>query len=254
MSRNLVTYFVTSALAAGALCASALAVSAQTITPAITAAVANPDRPEADTKRDASRHPAELIAFAGVKPGQTVVEFSPGGGYFTRILAKTVGPQGHVYAVYMANGGDRFSKGAHDVAAANANVTAVPQTGSSFSTPEKADVAWVSDNYHDYFNAMYSGGMDLAAFDKAIFDALKPGGVFIDEDYETAPGAGAPQTGTLHRLESSVVKARMAAAGFVLDGESKVLANPKDDHTLKVFDPAIRGQADQYVLRFRKPG
>jgi predicted methyltransferase len=78
--------------------------------------------------------------------------------------------------------------------------------------------------------------------------------VFIDEDYETAPGAGATQTGTLHRLESSVVKARMAAAGFVLDGESKVLANPKDDHTLKVFDPAIRGQADQYVLRFRKPG
>jgi predicted methyltransferase len=182
-----------------------------------------------------------------------VAEFSPGGGYYTRLLAKTVGPKGHVYAIYMANQGDRGAKGANDVAAANPNVTAVAETGAAFPLPEKVDLAWVTDNYHDYFNPGFGAGMDMAAFDKAVFDALKPGGVFLLVDYQAAPGAGSSQTGTLHRMEESVVKSRLTAAGFVMDGESQVLKNPKDDHTLKIFDPAIRGEADQYVIRFRKP-
>jgi predicted methyltransferase len=243
-----------SAVSALALAASfALAAAAQTPSPAVAAAVADPGRPAADTKRDANRHPAEAVAFAGVKPGQTVIEFSPGGGYFTRILAKTVGPSGHVYAVYMSNTGDKGSAGPKAVAADDPNVAVVAQTGAMFDVPDKADVAWVSDNYHDYFNPGYGAGMDVAAFDKAIFDALKPGGVFLDIDYETAPGAGQAQTGTLHRLESATVKAHMAAAGFKFEGESPILHNAKDDHTLKVFDPMIRGEADQYVLKFRKP-
>jgi predicted methyltransferase len=225
----------------------------QTPSPAVAAAVADPGRPDADTKRDANRHPGEILTFAGVRPGMQVVEFSPGGGYFTRLLAKAVGPKGHVYALYMANLGDRGSKGANDVAAANPNVSAVAQTGPSLPLPGKVDLAWVTDNYHDYFNPGFGGGMDMAAFDKAVFDALKPGGVFLLVDYQSAPGAGATQTGTLHRMEESVVKSRLTAAGFVVDGESQVLNNPKDDHTLRIFDPAVRGEADQYVIRFRKP-
>jgi predicted methyltransferase len=249
--RSILLVLAVTAVALG--CVFALPAAAQTPSPAVAAAVADPGRPAADTKRDADRHPAEAVAFAGAKPGQTVMEFSPGGGYFTRILAKTVGPSGHVYAVYMSNTGDRGAAGAKAVAADNPNVTVVAQTGTSFALPDKADLAWVSDNYHDYFNPGYGAGMDVAAFDKAIFDALKPGGVFIDIDYDTAPGVGQSQTGTLHRLEDAAVKARMAAAGFTFVGESPILRNPKDDHTLKVYDPAIRGQADQYVLKFRKP-
>lgn len=239
---------------AGVACAGLLfhSVQAQTPSAAIMAAVADPDRPAADTARDANRHPAEIVAFAGVKPGQKIAEFAPGGGYYTRILAKTVGPNGHVYSIYVASQGDRASKGASAVAATNPNVSLVPMSGTSFSLPEKVDVAWITDNYHDFLNPGY-GALDMPTFDKAIFDVLKPGGVLLIEDYQTVPGAGATQTATLHRIEESLVKSQVTSAGFVFDGESSVLKNPNDDHTLKLFDPSIRGRVDQYVIRFRKP-
>jgi len=226
--------------------------SAQTPSSAIASAVADPDRPAADTARDANRHPAEVVAFAGVKPGQKIAEFAPGGGYYTRILAKTVGPKGHVYSIYVASQGDKAMKGASAVATTNANVSLVPLSGTSFSLPEKVDVAWITDNYHDFLNPGY-GALDMPTFDKAIFDVVKPGGVLLIEDYQTAPGAGATETGTLHRIEESLVISQVTGAGFVFDGESPVLKNPSDDHTLKLFDPAIRGRVDQYVVRFRKP-
>ena len=138
------------------------------------------------------------------------------------------------------------------MAATNANVSVIPLNGLSFSLPEKVDVAWITDNYHDFLNPGY-GALDMAAFNKAIFDVLKPGGVLLIEDYQTVPGAGATQTATLHRIEESLVKSQVTSAGFKFDGESSVLSNPNDDHTLKLFDPTIRGKADQYVIRFRKP-
>ena len=219
---------------------------------AILAAVADPERPEADTKRDGMRHPAEVVAFGFVRPGSKVAEFAPGGGYYTRILAKTVGPKGHVYSIYVASQGERSSKGAAGVAQTNPNVSLVPLSGTAFSLPEKVDVAWITDNYHDFLNPGY-GALDMIAFNKAIFDALKPGGVLLIEDYQTVHGAGATQTSTLHRMEEALVKAQVTSAGFVVDGESPILTNPADDHTLKLFDPSIRGHADQYLIRFRKP-
>ena len=246
MSKKIAAITVAGLTVAALLAHTALA---QTPSAAITAAVADPGRPEADSKRDANRHPAELLAFAGVKPGQQVAEFSPAGGYFTRLLAGVVGAKGHVYGVYNA-GGEKFQKGAMDLAAANPVVTMVPATGGVATLPAKVDLEWMTDNYHDYFNAT---GVDMAAFDKAAFDALKPGGVFLLVDYQTAPGAGSTQTSTMHRIDEALVKSRMMQAGFVVAGESKVLANPKDDHTLKIFDPTIRGQADQFVILFRKP-
>ena len=247
MSKTIAYGLAVAGLAAAALLGHAA--FAQTPSAAIQAAVADPSRPDADAKRDANRHPAEVLAFAGVKPGQQVAEFSPAGAYFTRLLAKVVGDKGHVYGVYNA-GGEKFQKGAIDLAAANPTVTMVAATGGAFTLPGKVDLEWMTDNYHDYFNAT---GVDMAAFDKAAFDALKPGGVYLLVDYQAAAGAGSTQTGTLHRIDEALVKSRMAQAGFVLAGESKVLANPKDDHTLKIFDPTIRGQADQFVLLFRKP-
>jgi predicted methyltransferase len=237
----------------------ALPALAQKPTAAITAAVADKSRPEADTKRDADRKPAEIVAFAGVKPGMSVEELFPGGGYFTRILSKVVGPKGKMFLVTPSQMKDRGRPGqptagqtSDKLAAEVGNATVVWQPADDPVTPEKVDVAWSTDNYHDYRNPGF-GGVDMAKFNKAVFDSLKPGGVYIIEDYEAAPGAGATHTNDLHRIESSEVKKEVEAAGFKFVAQSDVLKNPADDHTLAIFNPMIRGHADQYVLKFRKP-
>ena len=97
------------------------------------------------------------------------------------------------------------------------------------------------------------GPADVAAFNRAVFAALKPGGVFVVLDHAALPGSGLSATDTLHRIDPETVKQEVEAAGFVLDGESKVLANPADPKDKKIFDPSIRGRTDQFLLRFRKP-
>ena len=243
----------------------ALPALAQKPTPAITAAVADKGRPEADTKRDADRKPAEIVAFAGIKPGMSVEELFPGGGYYTRILSKTVGAKGKLFLLTPAEMKDRSrpapagqpapptpGQAADTLAKEVGNATVVWQPADSPMSPEKVDVVWCTDNYHDYRNPGF-GGVDMAKFNKAIFDSLKPGGVFIIEDYEAAAGAGASHTNDLHRIESAQVKKEVEAAGFKFDGQSDALKNPMDDHTKAIFDPAVRGHADQYVLKFVKP-
>jgi predicted methyltransferase len=113
-----------------------------------------------------------------------------------------------------------------------------------------ADVAWTTENYHDLYGLLGADGM--LAYDKAVFAALKPGGVFLVSDHVALPGAADAPT-TLHRIDPAIVRAQLVAAGFVPDGESDALHNPADDHTLKVFDPSIRGKTDQFMFRFRKP-
>jgi predicted methyltransferase len=247
-------------IAAGAVVAvlSAGAVAAYAAAPAnVTTAIADKSRPEADVKRDAERKPAEMLEFAGVKPGMTVVDFIPGGGYFTRIFAKAVGPKGIVYAVYPPPRPSTDpakptpTPAAETIAAdpAYANVKPVKTAPASFSVPQKADVVWTSQNYHDLHNAP---NLDMAAFNKAVYDELKPGGVFIVLDHAAAPGDPGV-TKTLHRIDPAVVKQEVTAAGFKFEGESTALRNPADDHTKAVFDPAIRGHTDQFVYKFRKP-
>jgi len=223
----------------------------------ITEAVSDKARPEADVKRDAERKPAAMLQFAGVKPGMTVVELIPGGGYFTRIFSKAVGPKGAVYAVYPPpRASSDPAKPAPTPAietiaaeAAYANVKPVKASPADFTVPAKADVVWTSQNYHDLHNIP---SLDMVKFNKAVYDALKPGGVYVVLDHRAAPGD--PEvTHTLHRIDPAVVKKEVEAAGFRYVGESDALANPADDHTKKVFDPAIRGHTDQFVLKFRKP-
>jgi len=237
----------------------ALPALAQKVTPEITAAVADKGRPDADTKRDADRKPAEIVAFAGIRPGMTVEELFPGGGYYTRILSKVVGPKGKMFLVSPAQMKDRGRPGAPTtgqasdaLAAEVGNAAVVWQPADTPLAPEKVDVVWSTDNYHDYRNPSF-GAVDMAKFNKAAFDSLKPGGVYIIEDYEAAPGVGATQTNTNHRIESATVKAEVEAAGFKFESASLVLQNKDDDHTLAIFNPMIRGHADQYVLKFRKP-
>lgn len=245
-------------LLAFALCALlSLAGIARAETPSfIAAAVADPARPAADTARDEYRKPAAMIAFAGVKPGDKVAELLPGGGYFTRILAKAVGAQGHVYAMVPAEMLARRPQAADAVKAiaadkAYGNISVETQPFAAFKLPGPVDLVWTSLNYHDL--KIPGMGIDTEALDKAIFAALKPGGIFLVIDHAAEAGSGTRDVATLHRIDPAVVKKEVLAAGFILDGQSKALRNPADDHSKKVFDPAIRGRTDQFALRFRKP-
>ena len=224
----------------------------------IAVAVADPARPEKDRDRDADRKPAESVAFAGVKPGQTVADLIPGSGYFTRIFSGAVGPNGHVYAVAPPKRPDAPPDRPDPAAAVQAiaadphygNVTVVQGKLTEMSLPTQADVIWTSQNYHDLHN---NPKEDVDAFDKKVLAALKPGGVFIVLDHTAEKGSGFRDTNTLHRIDPEAVKKELEAAGFKYVGESDVLHNANDPHTAKVFDPSIRGKTDQFILKFRKP-
>lgn len=236
----------------------AAAKSADRVPAYIAAAVADPGRPPEDTQRDANRKPAETVQFAGIKPGDKVIELVPGKGYFTRIFSKVVGPKGHVFALSPPRRPTAAADSPDPVAAtaamaadpAYANVTATAGSLQSIKAPEPVDVVFTAQNYHDVHNVP---NVDLGAFNKSIFDALKPGGLYIVLDHAGAAGSGGRDTSTLHRIDPAAVKSEVLAAGFKLEGESTILANADDNHTLAVFDPAIRGKTDQFILKFRKP-
>ncbi|MDR3510893.1 MAG: class I SAM-dependent methyltransferase [Caulobacteraceae bacterium] len=255
------------ALAAALVTAGLLAASALVVQPAIAqpvavpsniaAAVADPGRPKDDLDRDALRHPAEVLAFAGVKPGDSVADLLPGGGYFTRIFSKAVGPSGHVYAIVPAEIAKAFPKSVDGVKAlaadpAYANVTVLVEPIEGFSAPAPLDLVWTAQNYHDLHDP-FMGPADLAKVNGAIFAALKPGGTYLVLDHVAEAGSGLRDTNTLHRIDPAVVKTEVTAAGFVLAGQSGLLHNPGDAHIEKVFDPSIRGRTDQFIFKFRKP-
>ncbi len=232
--------------------------SVQVTANAISAAVSDPARPATDTVRDPDRKPAETLTFVGIKPGDKVADYAAGAGYFTRLFSHVVGPQGHVYAVvpsalFMY---PNIVKGIAEIqalAAKNPNVSVTAASaleGARF--PEKLDVFWISQNYHDLKDP-FMGPVDMAVFNKAAYDALKPGGIYVVLDHSAVIGAPADVTDTLHRIEKSVVLREVLAVGFKLDGESALLANPADPRTVGVFDKSIRGHTDQFILKFRKP-
>jgi predicted methyltransferase len=214
----------------------------------IAAALADPSRPEADRVRDADRRPAELIAFSGLRKGDRVAELAPGRGYFTRLLSAAAGPKGHVYALAGNPHADLIA-----IAAAHPNVTAVTAPPGTVPVPVPVDMVWTTLNYHDFKNVKVGESDGAAAINAAAFRALKPGGIYFIVDHQTAAGAGASQTSTLHRVEGALVRREVEAAGFRLDAESPLLRHPGDDHSQRVQETGIRGKTDQFVLRFRKP-
>ena len=220
---------------------------------ATSTAITDAGRPAADTARDAARKPAAMVEFAGMQPGDTVLELLPGGGYFTRIFSKVLGPTGKLYAAVPDPKGADAEPAAAVIAADQgySNVTVVPIAPLPALPP--LDIIWTSWNYHDLHLSRVHA--DMAVVDKQWFSMLKPGGVVVVVDHVALAGSPAVETADkLHRIDPAVVKSEMAAAGFAFDGETNVLANPSDPHTMIVFDPSIRGKTDQFAFRFKKPG
>lgn len=250
---------LTIAGAVGLLClAGALSLpasAAQAAAAAEPAVLTDTGRPAEDKARDAERKPADMLSFANVHAGQTVVDFMPGKGYFSRLFSLAVGDKGSVYAVNPQVLLD-LRKGKPPLPsitgeAGRGNVRDVIASATSLNLPSKADLVWTSQNYHDI--RIWTGADGIAQFNKAVFDALKPGGLYVVLDHAGVSGLDEDGMKKVHRIDEAEVKREVLAAGFVLDTESPILRNPGDPRTASVFDPAIRGKTDQFILRFHKP-
>jgi predicted methyltransferase len=220
--------------------------------PALGAAQSTPQAPAAAPAPDPALKVPEVIAFMGLKPGDHVADII--GGKLTASMAQAVGPQGKVYAVETAEVvkvHPNALTAMQGLAAQSPNVV-VSADPVSAPLPSGLDAVLIRQNYHDLYDK-FMGPADVPAFDRAVFAALKPGGMFVVLDHAAAVGSGISATETLHRIDPARVKADLLAVGFKFDGESTILANPADDHTKLVFDPSIRGHTDQFLFRFRKP-
>lgn len=249
-------------LLASVLAAAAVqAVYAKTAVPQnVSAAVADSSRPDSDKARDAERKPAECLAFAGIKKGDSVIELAPGKGYYTRLLSLSVGPTtGHVLVIASPKRPDAAPDApapaapVHAIAADPhyANVKVSEQRAVELSLPpDSADLAWTSQNYHDFHNVK---DLEVVNLDKQVFSALKPGGVYLVIDHAAEAGSGFRDTSTLHRVDPEAVKKEVESVGFKFEGRSDALRNKDDPHTAKVFDPSIQGHTDQFILKFVKP-
>jgi predicted methyltransferase len=220
----------------------------------VAAAVSDPTRLEDQIARDADRKPAEILRLAGVKPGDKVAEIAPGGGYYTALLSRIVGDDGKIYAVAGARAFPAFPAAktvfpAYLEKDPRANVVYSAQELDGLSLPEPVDEALMILYYHD---TIWSGE-DRAKMNKAIFDALKPGGVYLVIDHDALDGAGDGVTKALHRMEKKIVVPEVTAAGFKLEKESDLLRHPEDPRNDSVFDEGRRGKTDRFIYLFRKP-
>ena len=212
--------------------------------------------PAQDALSDPALKRAEVLAFVGVKPGDKIADIVA--GRFVRAFSQAVGPTGKVYAVATAE----VIKAHPDLlgmlngiasAPGYSNVVVSATPVNDMGLPHHLDEVFIRQNYHDLHDK-FMGPADVPGFNRQVFAALKPGGVFVVLDHAAVSGSGLAATETLHRIDEAAVKSEVEAAGFVLDGESHILANPADDHSKMVFDPAIHGKTDQFLLRFKKPG
>ncbi len=220
----------------------------------IEAALADASRPDEDRLLDVNRHPAEVLAFAGLEYGWRVADIAPGGGYYSRVLSTAVGEEGHVYAFnpnWIAENFPDSNAALGALVDSRSNMTRIVDRVENFDAAidEPLDAVFLVLFYHDTAH----DGTDRVAMNQAIYDALRPGGVFIVIDHHAPAGSGLAFVNDTHRIEASVVRNEVTAAGFVLEAESDMLANPDDDRTRSVFTEGLRRHTDRFVYRFRKP-
>ena len=203
---------------------------------------------------------SELTRFARVDAGSTVIDVYPGDGDWTRLFSDVVGPEGRVYSFVPTENAavmeDQLGRmqtlakepGRENVEAVSADLVAMPEA------THPADVLWMHLFYHDLHTALIQDkGATAADFNRPVYDQLKPGGFYVIVDHAAAAGSGTSDTQSLHRIDPASVREEVEAAGFVLDAESTMLANKDDPHSIKVFDPSIKGETDRFAYRFVKP-
>lgn len=222
----------------------------------VSQAIQDPARAE-DAVNDGRRKLAEIVVFAGIKPGDKVAEIYPGKGYWTRVFSQIVGDDGHVYTLWLTElskyYGDNLSNWRSLIATPHyQNVSLLEQPAQTVTVPEQVDLVFTSQNYHDY-HVDKNMNVDVAKFNKSVFDALRPGGTYLIIDHSARAGSGLADTATLHRIDEATVRQEVEAQGFVFDGKSEALRNAAGQRTLPVFDKSIRGKTDQFIYRFRKP-
>jgi len=252
-----------SATGSGSAAGSAEAMVIPPYTPAadvpepIKTAIAASDRDDKDRALDAGRKPGEVLAFFKIAPGEKVGELFAGGGYTTELLARVVGDKGTVFAQNTKEIMDKFARKPWTERAAKPEMKQVVGVERPIDDPfppeaKKLDAVITILNYHDTVNMK----ADRAKMNKAVFDALKKGGIYGIVDSSAPDGSGVSDTDTLHRIDEAVVKKEVLAAGFKLDGESDVLRNPADKRDWNSSPRAAgakRGTSDRFTLRFVKP-
>jgi predicted methyltransferase len=214
-------------------------------------AIADPRRPEVEIARDPLRHPFEMLEFIGAEPGQRIADIRPEEGYFTRLFAPVVGPEGQVYAFVPTLTAGREQAFAEGLQAEYGNVTPVIGLLDQMRFEAPLDVVFMGQEYHDFHIERFD--VDVAAMNRRAFAALRPGGIYVILDHSGRPGTGNSEVQSLHRIEGAFLRREVEAAGFVFEDETRALANPDDDMTISVFDDSIRGRTDQFVYRFRRP-
>lgn len=219
------------------------------VPPYVTTAVAEATRPDVDRKRDEDRKPDQVLTFSGIKPGEKVLELQPGGGYYTRLLCLVVGQKGQVTTLRVMPATPVNRPAPPEQPTPCKNITAVSQKITELSLPAGQDAVWTSENYHDMHLPVFNA--DIKAFNTAVFNALKPGGVFIIEDHAAQAGSGDRDSGTLHRIDPEQVKREVTAAGFEFVGSSEVLHRADDPMTGRVFE--LQGKTNKFLFKFRRP-
>ncbi len=205
-----------------------------------------------------SKH-SELLRFARADAGSTVIDVWPGSGDWTRLFSDIVGPEGRVYsfvpaeiAHFKSDPVGRMRALAKEPGRENVEVISVDLVAlSGISHPP--DIVWLHLFYHDLHTALLqTRGATPAGFNRAVYERLKPGGLYVIVDHVAAAGTGTSHAEPLHRIEPAAVREEVETAGFVLDAESTVLANKDDPHSIRVFDPTIKGETDRFAYRFAR--
>ncbi len=239
--------------------------------------VASPERSDADRINDQRRKPREMLAFIGIRPGMVALDLSAGGGYTTELVARSIGPTGKVYgqnaprtprpapaqpegaaapraAAAPANAASRpapIGVAGRAQALTSGNIVPVVQPFENPVPAEAAsnglDLVTLMFNYHDLGHM----GVDRAQMNRAVFAALKPGGMYVIADHSGRPGTGISESGTLHRIEKTFLRAEVEVAGFKLIEEGHFLRNPNDPRDKNTPEPPM--PKDEFVLKFVKP-
>jgi predicted methyltransferase len=228
------------------------------MTDLIARAMKDKSRPGRDIARDVRDNTSKVLSFVGVEPKQFVVDFLPFRGYYTRLFASMVGEEGHVFAAIpdALTKIERIEKGRAEIEAFAVdlpNLTLIdgrPELAGS--PPHPVDVFFISQNYHDLHDE-FMGPVDIAAFNRSVFQCLKPGGKYIIIDHAAANSASPDVTETLHRIQPAVVRDEVEASGFVYKSKSTALANERDPKTGSIFGRTTRYHTDRFILKFERP-